>query len=89
VLAQDANKCARAEFNTKSQKVFLTIALAVSTRQLYLSTSLDKPKDAWDAIRYHFERDTLANRLFLKKQYFRTRRKIYGGTSEVHKGNHR
>ena len=28
-------------------------------------------KDAWDVLKRHFERDTLANKLFLKKQYFR------------------
>ena len=35
-------------------------------------TSCEKPKDAWDALRNHFECKTLANKLFLKKQYFRT-----------------
>ena len=55
VLAEDANNHTCAEFNTKSQKAFSTIALAVSTPQLYLITSLDKPKDAWDALRHHFD----------------------------------
>ena len=41
VLAEDANDRTHAEFNTKSQKAFSTIALAVSTPQLYLITSLD------------------------------------------------
>ena len=55
----------------------------MNTLQLYLITSLDKPKDAWDALCCHFERDTLANKLFLKKQFFRT--EIKEGTSvEAH-----
>lgn len=29
-------------------------------------------KAAWDKLKAHFERDTLANKLFLKKKYFRT-----------------
>ena len=32
--------------------------------------SCEQPKEAWGALRNHFERDTLANKLFLKKQYF-------------------
>jgi len=91
VLAQDGNDRARAEFNTKSLKEFSTIALAVSTPQFYLITSLDKLKDTRDALRCHFERDTLANRLFLKKQYFKTEMKegtSMEGKSEVHEGNH-
>ena len=75
VLAEGADESARTEFNKRSQRAFSTIALAVNTSQLYLITSLDKPKDAWDALRCHFERDTLANKLFLKKQYFRTEMK--------------
>ena len=66
---------ARTEFNQKSERAFSTIALAVCTSHLYLITSVDKPKDAWDALCSHFERGTLANKLFLKKQYFRTEMK--------------
>ena len=57
--------------------------LAVSTSQLYLITSCEQPRNAWDTLRNHFERDTLANKLFLKKRYFRT--EIKEGTSiETH-----
>ena len=49
--------------------------MAISTSQLYLITSVEKPKNAWDALRDHYERDTLANKLMLKKQYFRTEMK--------------
>ena len=59
----------------KSQRAFSTIALAISTPQLYLVTSCEQLKEAWDALRTHFERETLANKLFLKKQYFRTEMK--------------
>ena len=38
-------------------------------------TSCEKPIEAWDALRNHFERDTLANKLFLKKQYYRAEMK--------------
>ena len=65
----------RAEYGLKSQKAFSTIVLAMNTAQLYLVTSCEEPKEAWDALKNHFERGTLANKLFLKKQYFRTEMK--------------
>ena len=49
--------------------------MAISTPQLYLVTSCDKPKQVWDNLCGHFECETLANKLFLKKQYFRTEMK--------------
>ena len=71
-LADDAGEQVRANFRNKSQKAFSTIVLAISTSQLYLVTSCEGPHEAWEALRTNFERDSLANKLFLKKQYFRT-----------------
>ena len=67
VLAESANAQAQTEFQRKSQRAFSTIVLAISTQQLYLITSCEQPKDGWDALRNHFKRQTLANKLFLKK----------------------
>ena len=53
--------------------------MGISTSQLYLVTSYEVAKDAWDALRNHYERETLANKLFLKKRYFRT--EMQEGTS--------
>ena len=55
----------------KGQKAFSTIFMAVGTPQLYLITSCEQAKEAWDALRDHFEKDTLANKLMLKRRYFR------------------
>lgn len=83
VLAEGANAHARAEYNKCSQKALTTIVMAVGTSHLYLITSAENPSAAWDALRNHYERDTLANKLFLKKQYFRMEMK--DGTSlEAH-----
>ena len=71
VLAEDAAAAVRAKFKKKSQKAFSTIVLGISTSQLYLVTSCERPREAWEALHNHYERDTLANKLFLKKQYFR------------------
>ena len=49
--------------------------MAVGTSQLYLITSTESPAEAWDTLRKHFERETLSNKLFLKKQYFRSEMK--------------
>ena len=82
-LAEDAAATARSDFEKKTQKAFSTLVLAIGTSQLYLVTSCETPKDAWDALRSHFERNTLANKLFLKKRFFRMEMKE-GATIESH-----
>ena len=71
VIAEGATAEQRAKHQSESQKAFSYIAMSISTPQLYLITSCEEPKEAWDALKKHFERETLANKLFLKKQYFR------------------
>jgi len=73
-LADDANEQAQTQFKQKSQKAFLTI-----TSQQYLVTSCEGPHEAWEALKAYFERDSLANKLFLIRQYFCTQMK--DGTS--------
>ena len=75
VLALDATPAAQALYRSRLQKAFSTIVLAIDSAQLYLITSCEEPKQAWDALKKHFERETLANKLFLKKQYFRSEMK--------------
>ena len=71
-LAEDAAEAVRTKFRQESQKAVSTIVMAISTPQLYLITSCpEEPKEIWNTLRKHFERETLANKLFLKKQYFR------------------
>ena len=82
-LEDEASSERTAQFRLKSQKAFSTIVLAIKTTQLYLVTSCEDPKQTWDTLRNHFERDTLANKLFLKKQYFRTEMKE-GTSMEQH-----
>ena len=59
-------------YRSRLQKAYSAVVLATDSAQLYLITSSDAPKQAWDALRKHFERETLANKLFLKKRYFRS-----------------
>ena len=83
VLREDASAQQQADFKKAPQKAFSAIVMAISTSQLYLVTSFEEPKDAWGALRDHYECDTLANKLMLKKQYFRTEMKE-GTSVEVH-----
>ena len=78
-LQEDADDQHRAEFERRRQKAFSSMVMAISTAKL---TSYDQPQDAWDALRNHFERETLANKLFLKK-YFHTEMKD-GTSMEAH-----
>ena len=71
VLQDDTSAQQWVDFNKRSQKVFSTTLMSVSSSQLYLITSYEEPRRVWTALRNHFERDTLVNKLILKKQYFR------------------
>ena len=82
-LQENASAQQQTDFNKKSQKAFSTIVMSINSSQLYLITSCEEPARAWTALRNHFERDTLVNKLMLKKQYFRMEMK--DGTSiEAH-----
>ena len=50
VLREDASAQQQADFKKASQKAFSTIVMAICTSQLYLVTSFEEPKDAWDAL---------------------------------------
>ena len=56
-------------------QAFSTIVLAMDSAQLYLVTTCKQPKQAWNALKNQFERKNLANKLLLKKQYFRSEMK--------------
>jgi len=78
VLQEETTAQQIVDFNKRSQKAFSMMVMAISLSQLYLVTSCDGPIAAWRAMRNHFERDTLVNRLLLKKQYFCTEMKEVG-----------
>ena len=70
VLAEDMSEVTRTKFCDELLKAILTIIIATSTPQLYLVALCEKSKDVWDTLKKHFERETLVNKLYLKKQYF-------------------
>ena len=82
-LRAGATEQQTADFKKQQEKTFSTLALAISPAQLYLITSYDKPKPVWDALCEHFEKNTLANKLLLKNQYFQMEMKE-GSSIETH-----
>ena len=83
VLREDAKEEAGSEYQRHSQQASSAIVLTIRMSQLYLVTSCNTPKDAWDALQSHFKRGTLANKLLLKKQYFQTEMRE-GSSIETH-----
>lgn len=70
--ASTADGAVKAAYNKNSSKALSHIVLAVGDELLYLITECETAKEAWDKLSKHFERDTLANKMFLKKRYFRS-----------------
>ena len=70
--AESADAAVKSAYTKKSNQAMLMIVLSVSDSLLYLITSCTSPKTAWDTLQQHFERDSLTNKLFLKKRCFRT-----------------
>jgi len=82
VLPNDANDAARADFNSRSQKALSSLVMSIDPSQLYLITSCEVAREAWDILKQHFEANTLNNKLSLKKQYFRA--EMAEGSMESH-----
>lgn len=75
VVQPENDPAAQASFAKCKQKAMATLVMGISSSLIYLITSCDNPKDIWDTLRAQFERNTLANKLFLKRQYFTTKMK--------------
>ena len=62
-------------FQTRSEQAFALLVLAVSTEMIYLISECNSANEAWIKLEKHFERDSLSNKIFLKKKYFRSEMK--------------
>lgn len=83
VLDDTASEQLKVEFKRKVQKAYSSIVLSISEEYIYLITQCEKPFDVWKTLRGYFERETLANKLFLKKKYYRSEMKD-GTTIDCH-----
>lgn len=61
----------KAAYKAKCEQAFSTLVLSVCSDVIYLIRDCESAADAWKKLEQHYERDTMANILFLKKKYFR------------------
>ncbi|OWZ03683.1 Copia protein [Phytophthora megakarya] len=59
-------------FKRKSCKALAIICLAMEDSQLPLARSAKDAYDAWSRLEGHFEKKSLANKLFLRRRFFTT-----------------
>jgi len=62
----------QAVFQKKSRKAMAIICLAMEDSQLPLVRSASGAHDAWSRLEEHFEKKSLANKLFLRRRFFTT-----------------
>ncbi|KAG3121794.1 hypothetical protein PI126_g24418 [Phytophthora idaei] len=62
----------QALFRKKSPKALAMICLAMEDLQLPLDRSAKDAHDAWSRLEGHFEKKSLANKLFLRRRFFTT-----------------
>jgi len=55
------------------QKAMATLVMGISPDFIYLVTSCTTPMGVWVTLKAQFERNTLANKLSLRRQYFTTK----------------
>ena len=67
------DEAALARHAKAQQKAMAALVMGISSNLIYLVTSCTTPKELWDTLKAQFERNTLANKLFLKRQYFTTK----------------
>jgi len=65
------SETAKKAFKLNAQKALSQFVLSISDEVFYLITECETAQKAWEKLQSHFEQDTLANRRYLKKQYFR------------------
>uniref|UniRef100_A0AAV1V2D2 Uncharacterized protein n=1 Tax=Peronospora matthiolae TaxID=2874970 RepID=A0AAV1V2D2_9STRA len=62
----------KATFKRKSRKALVIICLAMEDSQLPLVRSAENAYDAWSRLKGHFEKKSLADKLFLRRRFFTT-----------------
>ena len=70
-LADGANEQQRTDFIRRSERALACIVLHIHKSQLYLITDCEEPGEAWRRLSAQYDRQTNANKLFLKKKFYR------------------
>eukprot|EP00795_Rhopilema_esculentum_P005475 gene5475-biopygen462 len=58
------------EYEKAKQKTITTLVMGIQSNLIYLVASCEAPKDLWDTLKVYFQRGTISNELFPKRQYF-------------------
>jgi hypothetical protein len=69
-LAADANEQTTSDYQRRCERALACIVLHMERCQLYLITDCEEPKEAWDRLKAHFDRQTTANKIYLKKKFY-------------------
>uniref|UniRef100_A0A1X7UT02 Uncharacterized protein n=1 Tax=Amphimedon queenslandica TaxID=400682 RepID=A0A1X7UT02_AMPQE len=67
VLRENPTPQQEAEFRKRSQRALSNLVMSISSSLIYLITTFEDPKAAWDAVKGHFEQNSVVNKLMLKK----------------------
>jgi hypothetical protein len=71
--ARVGESTARLEERLKQkEKAFSWLGLNVGKPYIYLIAGTESPKEAWDILTAHFDRDTRANKLLLRRRFYRS-----------------
>lgn len=73
--ATSAEDKVKESFKQRSEQAFSILVLSVSSEMIYMISECATANEAWDKLGKHFERDSLSNKIFLKKKYFRSEMK--------------
>jgi len=55
VLADEADDATTNAYNSRCQNALSLLVMSIETSQLYLITSCETAKDAWEVLKQHFE----------------------------------
>lgn len=71
VLTETASEDEKAKYEEKSEQCLYELITKIDYAYMHLVTSCERPEDVWNALTRFFEKNTLANKLYLKKEYYR------------------
>ena len=73
VLEGPPNQPELSAYSRKVAKAIATIGLSVDDSFLLMIGDKETPKAMWDALKEHFQSDSLANELFLRRKFYQSR----------------
>ena len=66
----ESSAAAQSAFEKAQKKTKALLVTSIKSDLVHLITECQTPKEIWDKLKERFERDTVANKLFLKQKFF-------------------